>query len=127
MILEFLKPGRGISSQNIWGLKGLAEYLPPPPPLPTVFMPVRQNAWAHSRPTRIPLVPLVALILVAGFYTGLLSSGFMIGRIFSSHFWGLVADRHGSRFVLLWGLVGTTVLSIAFGFSKTFEYALACR
>eukprot|EP00904_Undaria_pinnatifida_P003321 jgi/Undpi1/12990/HiC_scaffold_7.g02654.m1 len=63
----------------------------------------------------------------AGFYTGLLSSGFMIGRIFSSHFWGLVADRHGSRFVLLWGLVGTTVLSIAFGFSKTFEYALACR
>ena len=31
MILEFLKPGRGISSQNIWGLTGLAEYLPPPP------------------------------------------------------------------------------------------------
>eukprot|EP00904_Undaria_pinnatifida_P003322 jgi/Undpi1/12991/HiC_scaffold_7.g02655.m1 len=63
----------------------------------------------------------------AGFYTGLLSSGFVIGRIFSAHFWGLVADRHGSRSVLLWGLVGTAVLSIAFGFSRTFEYALACR
>lgn len=65
--------------------------------------------------------------LAPGYYAGLLSSGFMIGRIFSSNFWGVVADRYGSRFVLVCGLVATAVLSIAFGYSKHFAFAFTCR
>ncbi|CAN0406273.1 unnamed protein product, partial [Laminaria digitata] len=62
-----------------------------------------------------------------GYYAGLLSAGIMIGQIFSSNFWGLVADRYGSRFVLICGLVSTFALSVAFGFARTFAFAFACR
>ena len=70
---------------------------------------------------------LLLLSLAPGYYAGLLSSGITIGHIFSAHVWGLVADRHGSRLVLIFGLVATVVLSIAFGYSKTFVYAFVCR
>lgn len=66
-------------------------------------------------------------IVASGFYAGFLSSGFMIGRGLSSHFWGLVADRCGGRFVLICGLMTTAILSIALGVSTTFAYAFVFR
>lgn len=62
-----------------------------------------------------------------GYYAGLLTSSFMIGRLFSSHFWGVTASRFGCRLVLVLGLVSTVVFSIAFGSSTTFTWAFIFR
>ncbi|CAM9789681.1 unnamed protein product, partial [Laminaria digitata] len=51
----------------------------------------------------------------------------MVGRLFSSQFWGQVADRHGSRFVIAFALWSSALLSIAFGCSKTFAWAVITR
>eukprot|EP00904_Undaria_pinnatifida_P005739 jgi/Undpi1/2295/HiC_scaffold_13.g05679.m1 len=51
----------------------------------------------------------------------------MIGRLFASHFWGLVSDRYGNRFVLIVGIVSNAVLSVAFGFSTTLTWAFTSR
>ena len=62
-----------------------------------------------------------------GYYSGLLCSGYMMGRFLSSHFWGMVSDCHGRLFVVVIGLVSTTVTSVAFGVSTTFAWAFAFR
>eukprot|EP00904_Undaria_pinnatifida_P008630 jgi/Undpi1/4898/HiC_scaffold_19.g08250.m1 len=59
----------------------------------------------------------------AGYYAGLMSSSFVIGRLFSSHLWGIAADRLGQRFVLVFGIVSTSILSVVFGCSTTFAVA----
>eukprot|EP00904_Undaria_pinnatifida_P000540 jgi/Undpi1/10487/HiC_scaffold_29.g12937.m1 len=63
----------------------------------------------------------------AGYYAGLLSSAVMIGRLFSSIFWGQVADRLGCRSVMVVGLLSTAGLSLGFGISTTFTWAFVCR
>eukprot|EP00904_Undaria_pinnatifida_P008637 jgi/Undpi1/4903/HiC_scaffold_19.g08255.m1 len=63
----------------------------------------------------------------AGYYAGLMSSSFMIGRLFSSHLWGIAGDRLGQRFVLVFGIVSTTILSVVFGCSTTFAVAISSR
>eukprot|EP00904_Undaria_pinnatifida_P000574 jgi/Undpi1/10517/HiC_scaffold_29.g12967.m1 len=63
----------------------------------------------------------------AGYNAGLLCASFMIGRTVSSHFWGMVSDRYGCRFVMAFGLSATAVLSVAFGCSPTFAWAVALR
>lgn len=92
----------------------------------TVDILIKVGIWVTTCLMCVELISSTDLI-APGYYAGLLSSGFMVGRIFSSNFWGLVADRYGSRFVLVSGLVATAILSIAFGFSKTFIFALVCR
>ncbi|CAM9682856.1 unnamed protein product, partial [Laminaria digitata] len=62
-----------------------------------------------------------------GYYAGFLSSAFMMGRLFSSHFWGALGDRYSRRFVLLVGLSSTVLLSVAFGFSTSFVWAFTSR
>ncbi|CAN0508299.1 unnamed protein product, partial [Scytosiphon promiscuus] len=51
----------------------------------------------------------------------------MLGHLFSAHFWGLVSDRYGCRFVMSFGLYATVALSVAFGFSPTFASAVGLR
>ncbi|CBN78854.1 conserved unknown protein [Ectocarpus siliculosus] len=63
----------------------------------------------------------------SGYFAGLLSSSFMFGRVISAYFWGIVADRCGRRPVVLLSLASTGGLAVAFGFSTTFLWALACR
>eukprot|EP00904_Undaria_pinnatifida_P010120 jgi/Undpi1/6238/HiC_scaffold_20.g08722.m1 len=63
----------------------------------------------------------------AGYHAGLLCAGFMTGRSVSSHFWGMVSDRYGCRFVMAFGLSVTVVLSLAFGCSPTFAWAVTLR
>eukprot|EP00904_Undaria_pinnatifida_P008634 jgi/Undpi1/4900/HiC_scaffold_19.g08252.m1 len=63
----------------------------------------------------------------AGYYAGLMSSSFMIGRLLSSHLWGIAGDRLGQRFVLVFGIVSTTILSVVFGCSTTFAVAFTSR
>ncbi|CAN0363359.1 unnamed protein product, partial [Scytosiphon promiscuus] len=62
-----------------------------------------------------------------GYLTGLLSSVFMIGRLASAFFWGVLADRYGRRPVVLFSLGSTSVFAVAFGVSETFSWALTCR
>ncbi|CAN0241996.1 unnamed protein product, partial [Laminaria digitata] len=62
-----------------------------------------------------------------GFYSGYLSSAFMLGRSGSSYFWGRVADRYGRMPVMYMGLCSIAVMSVAFGLSTTFMWAFACR
>ncbi|CAM9990009.1 unnamed protein product, partial [Ascophyllum nodosum] len=63
----------------------------------------------------------------SGYYSGLLSSSFMIGRFLTSYFWGWFADRYGRRKVILVGLLSATALSVAFGVSWTFWWAFLMR
>ncbi|CAN0523749.1 unnamed protein product, partial [Scytosiphon promiscuus] len=48
-------------------------------------------------------------------------------RLLSSHAWGLVSDRYGCRFVMAFGLCANAALSVAFGLSPTFAWAIALR
>jgi len=63
----------------------------------------------------------------AGTYAGILSSSFMVGRAISSYPWGKIADVYGRKFVLVVSLLNSAVLSLAFGMSPTFFWAVACR
>ncbi|CBN75080.1 conserved unknown protein [Ectocarpus siliculosus] len=63
----------------------------------------------------------------AGYYAGYVSSAFMVGRVGSSYFWGRFADSHGRLPVIYAGLTSMVVLSIAFGLSTSFLWALGCR
>ena len=62
-----------------------------------------------------------------GYYAGLLTSAFMVGRLISSHYWGVVSDRFGCRLVMVVGLVTTVILSIAFGTTTMFTWAYIFR
>ncbi|MEP5376679.1 MAG: MFS transporter, partial [Hyphomicrobiales bacterium] len=64
---------------------------------------------------------------IPGYYSGLLCSGFMMGRFLSSHFWGMVSDCYGRQFVVVVGLVSTMVLSVGFGISTTISWAFSFR
>ncbi|CAB1117720.1 unnamed protein product [Ectocarpus sp. CCAP 1310/34] len=63
----------------------------------------------------------------AGYYAGYLASAFMVGRFATSYFWGRFADRYGRLPVVYIGLSSIGVLSLAFGLSTAFWWALTCR
>lgn len=62
-----------------------------------------------------------------GFYSGILDSLAMFGRILSSPLWGMVSDHLGRKFVLLVSLLAVAVNSMCFGLSTTYTSALAIR
>ena len=61
------------------------------------------------------------------FYSGWIASAFMVGQFFSSLFWGRLSDIIGLKPVMLTGMFFTAVTVFLFGFSKSLEWALACR
>ena len=63
----------------------------------------------------------------AGTYAGILSGSFMIGRLFSAYPWGVISDRYGRKFVLLFSTASSAILMVAFGFSYSFPYAVCIR
>ncbi|CAN0453073.1 unnamed protein product, partial [Ascophyllum nodosum] len=63
----------------------------------------------------------------AGYYAGILTSSLMIGRTVTSFFWGWFADRYGRRKVILIGQSSSIALSVAFGFSWTYWWAVLIR
>jgi MFS family permease len=62
-----------------------------------------------------------------GFEAGLLGSAFSAGGLIGNLVSGIISDRVGRRPALLWGLAGTAVSSLCFGFSPTFWFAVAAR
>ncbi|CAN0223141.1 unnamed protein product [Pylaiella littoralis] len=63
----------------------------------------------------------------AGYYAGYLTSALMVGRFVSSYFWGRFADRYGRLPVMYIGLCSIAILSVAFGLSTSFWWAVSCR
>lgn len=62
-----------------------------------------------------------------GYYTGLLSSSFILAQVFSSFPLGKLSDKFGRRPILLAGLLGNTIFSVLFGLSRNYWLALLWR
>lgn len=60
-------------------------------------------------------------------YTGYLAALFAIAQFLCCIHWGRLSDRIGRKPVLLFGLLGTTVTLVTFGFSRHFYTALLAR
>lgn len=54
-----------------------------------------------------------------GFYSGLIESLFSLTQAFFMIFWGRASDKFGRKPVLVFSLVGVTIATALFGFSKT--------
>jgi len=63
----------------------------------------------------------------AGYYAGLIASCWFLAQFVSSFFWGRMSDVIGRKPVLLIGVVGSLLSSLAFGFSFNFPFAIFAR
>lgn len=63
----------------------------------------------------------------AGRYAGMIASAFMLGRATTSILWGQLADTYGRTTTLYMSLSCSLVLTLLFGFSRTFAMALTVR
>lgn len=59
--------------------------------------------------------------------TGVVASSFMVGRLFSSFYWGRAADRMGRKPVFYISLLSIAIMSIVFGMSVNIYMAIAAR
>lgn len=62
-----------------------------------------------------------------GFYSGLVITSFMLGRMLSSLPLGILSDRWGRRPVVELGLWSCLVFGLAFGLAPSFGMALTAR
>ena len=107
---------------------------PPFPTLQVFTLAVVLFSSAFSLTMLFPFVgPMVKQLGMAGneneygFYAGYVSSAFMVGRMLSSFAWGSWSDRHGRKPVLAFGSFSLVFLSIAFGFSFDYTWAVLVR
>jgi MFS family permease len=61
------------------------------------------------------------------FYAGLVTSAFTFAEFATGLFWGRMSDKIGRKPVLLFGLLGTALSSLVFGFAPSFAVALFAR
>ncbi|KAF8551946.1 MFS general substrate transporter [Imleria badia] len=62
-----------------------------------------------------------------GFYSGFIESAYSLGEAFSVYHWGTLSDDIGRRPVVIFGLIGIAVSTIAFGWSTSLVAILASR
>ncbi|XP_039847064.1 probable peptide/nitrate transporter At3g43790 isoform X1 [Panicum virgatum] len=62
-----------------------------------------------------------------GFYAGFVGASYMFGRAISSTEWGIVADKHGRKPVIILTLVSIIVFNTLFGLSLNYWMALTTR
>ncbi|KAJ2029854.1 hypothetical protein H4S03_007293, partial [Coemansia sp. S3946] len=60
-------------------------------------------------------------------YSSILYMSFSISQTLTIMHWGRLSDRIGRRPVLIAGLIGILVVSVLFGFTKTFAMAVVVR
>lgn len=60
-------------------------------------------------------------------YSGYLASCYAFCQFLFSVRWGQISDRVGRKPVLMFGLVGTSISLVVFGFSKNYYWAVAAR
>lgn len=62
-----------------------------------------------------------------GFYCGAIESIFSLAQLFTIILWGKLSDRIGRKPVILIGLIGVSISTLSFGFSKNFWWMMASR
>ncbi|KAK9667741.1 hypothetical protein RND81_13G008400 [Saponaria officinalis] len=62
-----------------------------------------------------------------GFYAGFVGCSYMLGRAFTSVFWGVVADRFGRKPVIIVGMANVVIFNTLFGLSTNFWMAVSTR
>ena len=62
-----------------------------------------------------------------GYRAGVIASAFSVGMVFSSYWFGRLADRYGRKGCVCVGLLGTVVSSVLFGMSPNFAVAVFAR
>ncbi|PVU88629.1 hypothetical protein BB559_005462 [Furculomyces boomerangus] len=62
-----------------------------------------------------------------GWYVGILSACFSLAQSFTAIYWGQLSDRIGRRPVILYGLTGSLITTICFGFTNNFYVAFTIR
>ncbi|KAL6854277.1 hypothetical protein ACP4OV_019180 [Aristida adscensionis] len=62
-----------------------------------------------------------------GYYAGFLGAAYMIGRTFSSIFWGFVSDRIGRKPVITFAMFSVVIFNTLFGVSMTYWMAITTR
>lgn len=62
-----------------------------------------------------------------GYYSGFISSTYYFSQFLSSFWWGKISDKVGRRPILIIGLLGSLISTVAFGFSTSFGFAIAAR
>ncbi|WOL12580.1 putative peptide/nitrate transporter isoform X2 [Canna indica] len=62
-----------------------------------------------------------------GFYAGFVGSAFMLGRAFTSLFWGMVADNYGRKPVIMISIFAVIVFNTLFGLSTSYWMAITTR
>ncbi|MCL7042464.1 hypothetical protein MKW94_027986 [Papaver nudicaule] len=62
-----------------------------------------------------------------GYYAGYVGSAFMLGRVMTSVFWGVVADRYGRKPVIIFSTFSVVVFNTLFGLSTNFWMAFTTR
>ncbi|ONI21262.1 hypothetical protein PRUPE_2G056300 [Prunus persica] len=62
-----------------------------------------------------------------GYYAGYVGASFMIGRVLTSIFWGVVADRYGRKPVIIIGIAAVVIFNTLFGLSVNFWMAISTR
>ncbi|BBG96730.1 zinc induced facilitator-like 1 [Prunus dulcis] len=62
-----------------------------------------------------------------GYYAGYVGASFMIGRVLTSIFWGVVADRYGRKPVIILGIAAVVIFNTLFGLSVNFWMAISTR
>lgn len=62
-----------------------------------------------------------------GYRAGILGSVFSAGAFIGNFIWGYVSDKYGRKPALIFGLIGTSISSLIFGFSPYFSIAILAR
>ncbi|KMZ71591.1 Major facilitator superfamily antiporter, putative, expressed [Zostera marina] len=62
-----------------------------------------------------------------GYYAGYVGGSFMLGRVFTCLFWGVVSDRYGRKPVMQIGVISVVILNTLFGLSTNFWMAISTR
>ena len=63
----------------------------------------------------------------AGYVSGYVASAFMVGRLFSSFYWGGVADQIGRKPVFYIASISVAIMSLLFGLSVNIYMAIVAR
>eukprot|EP00656_Telonema_subtile_P012420 TRINITY_DN16254_c0_g1_i1.p1 TRINITY_DN16254_c0_g1~~TRINITY_DN16254_c0_g1_i1.p1 ORF type:complete len:566 (-),score=107.24 TRINITY_DN16254_c0_g1_i1:30-1727(-) len=61
------------------------------------------------------------------YYSSIIASTFNLAQFVSSFWWGSLSDRVGRRPVMLWGMAGSVVCLVGFGFSSSLAAAVTIR
>ena len=136
---KLLPPPPPLPSSATSGPPDVASPPPPPslpPPVPWLMVLVIASInlnEAFQQNCVWPFIPYMIRTFQLGpdseigFWGGLLGASFFLAQLLSSFAWGMISDRVGRRFVLLYGTAACTGATLVFGLSSSYPVALCSR